>query len=128
MLKLPSNLNSICEVQPFVDYLARKYPISRDLYPNILISVTEAVTNAIRHGNQCDESKKVEIRTRRISNCIAIRVSDQGCGFDPNDIPDPTCPENLCKCGGRGVFIMQQLSDRIQFCNNGRTVELRFKL
>lgn len=129
MLKLPSNLNSLAEVQSFVDHLARRYPISQDLYPNILISLTEAVTNAIRHGNCCDESKKVEIRLRRkSSDTIAICVSDQGCGFDYRNLPDPTSPDNLTKCGGRGVFIMQQLSDRLHFRDNGRTVEMRFKL
>ncbi len=128
MLKLPSNLNSVAEVRSFVDNIARRYPISQDLYPNILISLTEAVTNAIRHGNCCDESKKVEIRLRRESGSIAIRVSDQGCGFDYRSLPDPTSPDNLSKCGGRGVFIMQQLSDRLHFRDNGRTVEMRFKL
>ncbi|MBV6427143.1 MAG: Serine-protein kinase RsbW [Haliscomenobacter sp.] len=128
MLKLPSNLNSVAEVRSYVDSIVHKYRISPDLYPNILISLTEAVTNAILHGNCQDETKKVEIRLRKKEDAIAICVSDQGCGFDYRNLPDPTSPENLCKCGGRGVFLMHQLSDRLHFKDNGRTVEMRFKL
>ena len=128
MLKLPSNLNSVAEVRSYVDSIVHKYRISPDLYPNILISLTEAVTNAILHGNCQDETKKVEIRLRKKEDPIAICVSDQRRGFDYRSLPDPTSPENLCKCGGRGVFLMHQLSDRLHFKYNGRTVEMRFKL
>ena len=76
MLKLPSNLNSVAEVRSYVDSIVHKYRISPDLYPNILISLTEAVTNAILHGNCQDETKKVEIRLRKKEDAIAICVSD----------------------------------------------------
>lgn len=128
MLKLSSNLNSVVEVRTYVDNIASKYCISPELYPNILISLTEAVTNAIVHGNCQDESKKVKIRFRKQHNGIAVCVSDEGCGFDFRNLPDPTAPENLTKCGGRGVLVMRALSDCLQFKDNGRTVEMEFKL
>jgi serine/threonine-protein kinase RsbW len=93
-----------------------------------LISLTEAVNNAIIHGNRKDESKTVKIQLSQAKGHIAIRVSDEGRGFDYQSIPDPTAPENLTKVGGRGVFLMQQLSDRIHFHDNGRTVEMQFRL
>lgn len=128
MLKLPSNLENVAEVRAYVDDIVSRYRISADLYPNILISLTEAVTNAIVHGNRQDASKKVRIRMRKQCNCLSICVSDEGRGFDYKSLPDPTAPENLTKCGGRGVLVMRELSDCIHFKDNGRTVEMEFKL
>jgi serine/threonine-protein kinase RsbW len=128
MLKLPSNLRSINVLDSFVQDLVHQYQISQEVHGNMLISLTEAVTNAITHGNHYDENKVVQINLQKKSDTIAIRVSDQGCGFDPANVPDPTCEENICKCGGRGVFLMQRLCDQIQYKDNGRTVEMHFKI
>lgn len=128
MLRLPSNPRNVCQVENFVQRIVEKYRISPDVYGNILISLTEAVNNAIIHGNRKDESKTVQIQLSKDQGHLAIRVSDEGRGFDYRSIPDPTAPENLAKCGGRGVFLMQQLSDRIHFHDNGRTVEMQFRL
>ena len=63
------------------------------------------------------------------SNCaISFKISDEGDGFDPKTIPDPTLPENLERCGGRGVFLMHKLSNRVVFSDNGRTVEIEFEI
>jgi serine/threonine-protein kinase RsbW len=128
MLKLPSNLMSINVLDSFVQDVVPQYKISQEVHGNMLISLTEAVTNAITHGNHYDENKVVQINLQKKSDTIAIRVSDQGCGFDPESVPDPTCDENICKCGGRGVFLMQRLCDQIQYKDNGRTVEMHFKI
>jgi len=128
MLKLPSNIENVAEVRAYVDDIVSRYRISPDLYPNILISLTEAVTNAIVHGNRQDASKKVRIQMRKQCNCLSFCVSDEGRGFDYQNLPDPTAPENLTKCGGRGVLVMRELSDCIHFKDNGRTVEMEFKL
>ena len=128
MLKLPSNLRSINVLDSFVQDVVHQYQISQEVHGNMLISLTEAVTNAITHGNHYDENKVVQINLQKKSDTIAIRVSDQGCGFDPANVPDPTCEENICKCGGRGVFLMQRLCDQIQYKDNGRTVEMHFKI
>jgi serine/threonine-protein kinase RsbW len=128
MLKLPSNLRSINVLDSFVQDVVHQYKISQEVHGNMLISLTEAVTNAITHGNHYDENKVVQINLQKKSDTIAIRVSDQGRGFDPANVPDPTCEENICKCGGRGVFLMQRLCDQIQYKDNGRTVEMHFKI
>lgn len=128
MLKLASNPGNIAEVEGFVQKLVSRYKISPDKQCNILISLTEAVTNAIIHGNHRDESKEVQVRLNKVKNYLSFRVSDQGSGFDYRSVPDPTAPENITKCGGRGVFLMQQLSDDIRFFDEGRTVEMQFKL
>ncbi len=128
MLKLASNPVMVSKVEPFVEKLVSRYKLGPDKQCNILISLTEAVTNAIIHGNCEQENKTVHVRTKRGKDCIALRVSDEGGGFDFNSVPDPTKPENICKCGGRGVFLMRQLADNINFYNNGSTVEMLFKL
>jgi len=128
MLKLSSNPKNVAVVEHFVGKICREYHIQKDIYGNILISLTEAVNNAIIHGNKNDESKSVHIQTRKAPDRIAIRVSDEGRGFDAAELPDPTCPHNLAKCGGRGVFLMKQLSDQIDFLDDGRTVEMHFKI
>ena len=128
MLKLPSNLRSINVLDTLVQDVVHQYKISQEVHGNMLISLTEAVTNAISHGNHYDENKVVKIKWQKKSDTIAILVSDQGCGFDPSAVPDLTCDENLCKCGGRGVFLMQRLCDQLQYKDNGRTVEMHFKI
>ncbi len=128
MLKLASNTGSVSQVEPFVRKLVSRYNLSPDRQCDILVSLTEAVTNAIVHGNCRKEDKMVQVRMRRERGTLALRVSDEGHGFDYNNLPDPTAPENICKCGGRGVYLMRQLADNIRFYNNGSTVEMRFKL
>lgn len=128
MLKLNSHPGSVSAVEPFVEKLVDRYNLGPDKQCNLLISLTEAVTNAIIHGNCKQEAKTVQVRSRKEKDCLAVRVSDEGNGFDYDSLPDPTAPENLCRCGGRGVFLMKQLSDNIRFYNNGSTVEMRFKL
>lgn len=128
MLKLESNQGSVSEVEPFVEKLVSRYNINQDKKCNILISLTEAVTNAIVHGNCGEETKTVKVKMKKEKNCLALRVTDEGGGFDYQSLPDPTSPERVCECGGRGVFLMKQLSDTLSFHNNGSTVEMRFKL
>lgn len=128
MLTLPSNPANICKLESFIEEVAQRYDVTPDIYGNILVSLTEAVTNAIKHGNQNDESKYVEVKLRKGRNKLAFSVSDEGKGFDFNSVPDPTAPENLLKIGGRGVFLMKQLSDMVVFRNQGSTVEMEFAL
>jgi len=128
VLNLSSCPKSIAKVEPFVNTIVDRYHISQDIYGNILISITEAVTNAIRHGNRNDASKNVSIRVSPTKDGLSFLISDEGNGFDYQNVPDPTAPENILKIGGRGVFLMRQLADQVQFTNNGSTVEIQFRL
>lgn len=127
-IRLNSVPGNVAKVGNFVENLASKFRLAPDTYGNILISLTEAVNNAIIHGNKQDESKMVEVRTESRDGKLAIMVIDEGKGFDYNSVPDPTSPERICQCGGRGVFLMRQLSDRCRFHDNGKTVEMEFKI
>lgn len=128
MLTLTSDPGNISKVEQYVNKVAQRYELDPERHTNLLISLTEAVNNAIIHGNKQDKSKTVSIRLSRTKKCLAVRVSDQGTGFNPADLPDPTCPERICECGGRGVFLMQQLCDKLRYLNGGSTVEMQFAL
>ncbi|MEM7572849.1 MAG: ATP-binding protein [Bacteroidota bacterium] len=130
MLKteLSSDPRSVAEVEKLVENISSQYSLDQETQANLLISLTEAVNNAIIHGNGGEPSKKVSIILSRFRGGLAVKVQDQGSGFNFQELPDPTKPENLCKCGGRGVFLMNQLCDKMKYSNGGSTVEMQFHL
>ena len=126
MLKIASHPSNISCLEGYLAEVMNEFKLGSDLYANMLISLTEAVNNAIIHGNGCDDKKFVHIFLEKQPDRVSFRVCDEGKGFDPDAIPDPTTEENICKEGGRGVFLIKQLCDRVDFNNNGSTVELAF--
>ena len=102
--------------------------MSDEIYGNVLVATMEATNNAIIHGNNSDPSKNVRIEIHCIEKELKVHIEDQGIGFDHSNIPDPTAPENLEKINGRGIFLMERLSDEINYHDAGRIVELKFKL
>jgi len=127
MLVIDSNPNNILKVESYLQHIHTEHDELGDRFADILISLTEAVNNAIIHGNKADERKKVKINMEQIESGLSVSVTDEGGGFDPKNVPDPTSPENLECCGGRGVFIMNSLADQLSYSNNGTTVEMFFK-
>jgi len=126
-LKLKSSPCQIKHIEDFVKGLMCRCQLRQEVYDNILISLTEAVNNAIIHGNKADIEKYVSIDCMEKKRKVVIRISDEGTGFNPSSVKDPTLPENIEDFGGRGVFIMRQLADHLVFLNEGRTVEMHFK-
>lgn len=125
-LELASQLESLSQIETFVDEFCENYSISEDDYGNILIAITEAVNNAITHGNQLDPNKKVRLVIGGGSEEVKFVVEDEGVGFDLNSVPDPTLPENIEKLSGRGIFLMRNLADEVCFENNGSKIKLTF--
>jgi serine/threonine-protein kinase RsbW len=125
-LRISSDTQNITLVERVIDDVCEAYKVNEDRYGNILIAVTEAVNNAIQHGNNNDPAKSVTITYSVDPNAITFFVSDEGKGFDHKNLPDPTAPENLDKINGRGIFLMKNLSDNIQFDQNGKQVQLKF--
>ena len=117
---------NITIVERLIDDLCEKYNIPEEHYGNILIALTEAVNNAIYHGNRNDPDKKVSLQYKADPSRFYFRIEDEGPGFDYENIPDPTSPENIEKPNGRGVFLMRHLSDEINFLDDGRVVEIIF--
>jgi serine/threonine-protein kinase RsbW len=125
---LPSDMESLLKVEEVVDKVCADYGIPEDAYGNVLIAVTEALNNAIIHGNGGVRLKNVQLVVREEMDSVVFEVKDEGAGFDYLNLPDPTAPENLEKPNGRGVFLMRSLADEVEFYDNGSRVELRFKL
>ena len=127
-IQIPSLPDNIRIVESFIDNIKDKYHLDDDIYGNIMIAVTESVSNAIRHGNHCDNSKNVYLRLSLDNSQIKFTIKDEGVGFDYKNLKDPTLPENLDKPGNRGIFLMKNLSDEVLFKDNGATAELSFYL
>jgi len=125
-IQIPSIMENIRIVESFIDNTKDVYDINDDIYGNIMISVTEAVNNAIKHGNKEVPEKKVSLALSFRENAVSFVIEDQGEGFDYTKLEDPTAPENIDKPGGRGIFLMKHLADEVHFTNNARTVELIF--
>jgi len=125
-IEIPSLSENIRMIESFIDNAREKFSLDDDIYGNIMIAITEAVNNAIKHGNQGDSSKNVSLSLSLEESLIRFRVQDEGQGFDFHNLPDPTAPENIEKPGGRGIFLMKHLSDEVEFKEGGRIVELSF--
>lgn len=127
-LILPSSIEQVYRLESFVDSLQQWVDFDDEIYSQIMMALSEAVTNAIVHGNKNDEDKTVQIMAMYGDNRLSISIKDQGDGFDPDAIPDPLKEENLLKQGGRGVFLMNQFADGVNFSENGSKLTLTFNL
>jgi serine/threonine-protein kinase RsbW len=127
-LRIPSKPESLLLVERMVEDVCDVLGVKEEVYGNILLSVTEAVNNAIQHGNKYDLSKVVEISFYKTDEDLTFIVKDEGNGFDFNHLKDPTDPENLESPHGRGVFLMKNLADSVTFENEGREVKIGFKI
>ncbi len=125
-IEIPSLSENIRMIESFIDNAKEKFHLNDDIYGNIMIAVTEAVNNAIRHGNKGDSTQNVTLALSLEDGLIKFKVEDEGSGFDYHNLPDPTAPENIEKPGGRGIFLMKHLSDEVDFKENGKVVELIF--
>ena len=127
-LRIPSRAENIILVERMVEDVCDLYNIGEDYYGNILIAITEAVNNAIYHGNAANPTKNIDILFRTHKDHVSFVVKDEGTGFNFSNLPDPTNPENVDKPNGRGVFLMRNLADKVSFEDNGSTVILDFNV
>lgn len=126
-LKFPSILENIHLAEKLIDDVVAEYGVKEDYYGELLIAMTEAVNNAIVHGNKLDPAKQVTLTFDIIEDrLMRFMIEDEGPGFDYDHLPDPTAPENIEKPHGRGVFLMRKLADQCEFQDNGRIVILDF--
>ena len=127
-IRIGSAIENLRVVENAIDTLTNDAGISQDSYGKILIGTLEAVNNAIVHGNKSDIKKFVDVQFNLVNNNLHVTVTDEGKGFKPSEIPDPTKPENIELLAGRGVFLMSKLADEIQFNNTGNSVTMTFKI
>ncbi len=129
VLEIPTDVRSIRHA---VDYVMQRCrtceTYQKRLRLNFRVGLTEALTNAMLYGNEHDPSKRVRVEVTMQDGRLEARVTDQGRGFDPSTVPDPTEPENILKSGGRGLFLMRQLLDEVSYNDQGNQVTLVLRL
>ncbi len=126
-LKIESKMANLRTIENAIDDITNTAGIKQDDYGKILVATLEAVNNAITHGNKANPEKMVDVEIEFDNNEMKVTVTDEGPGFNPAEIPDPTKPENIEELSGRGVFLMTKLADSISFNERGNSVTMYFK-
>lgn len=127
-VEVESRLENVELVQIAIESTLAQLDLADEDAHQIGISIREAVANAIKHGNQGDVSKLVKVEMSIENGDLLIRVHDQGVGFDVNGVPNPLEPENLLRRNGRGILLMNQFMDHIEYTfqpENGTVLEMR---
>ena len=127
-LEIESTPNNLITVEEFVNYFSVELGLDQEKINGLLLAVTEATTNAIIHGNKNNKLKMVRIAVYVEGNDISIVIKDEGKGFDPSIIPDPTDPENLLKDSGRGLYLMRVYMDGLSYNQTPEGTETILKL
>lgn len=127
-IRIPSKAENIILVERMIEDVCDLFNITEDFYGNILVAITEAVNNAIYHGNKANPNKNIDISFKSYPDHVSFIIKDEGPGFNYNNLPDPTNPENIEKPNGRGVFLMRNLADKVSFEDEGSKVILEFKV
>lgn len=125
-LSVPSEFESIRHVESLIDDVCSRLEVNEEYYGNVLIAVTEAVNNAIIHGNGIGSDLNVDLSVGDKETDFCFSVKDYGKGFDFDNLPDPTAPENIEKENGRGIFLMKSLSEDVIFEEGGSNVNIYF--
>lgn len=126
-LSLPSRIETVAKAANAVADFVSRSGISEEVAYGIDMAVREAVTNAVVHGNEQDEQKAVELTLKSSPEAVEITVHDQGQGFNPEEVPDPTKSENILKTSGRGIFFMRTFMDEVNWSirpGGGTTVRM----
>ncbi|HEX3184906.1 MAG TPA: ATP-binding protein [Pyrinomonadaceae bacterium] len=126
-LSLPSRIDTVATAAALVAEFLSRSGITEDAAFGIDMAVREAVTNAVVHGNRKDENKTVDVTLKSSPDAVEISVHDQGAGFNPEDVPDPTAEENILKASGRGIFFMRSFMDEVNWLirpGGGTTVRM----
>ena len=126
-LSLPSRIDTVATAAAAVAEFVSRSGIAEDAAFGIDMAVREAVTNAVVHGNRQDENKTVDVTLKSSPDAVEISVHDQGTGFNPESVPDPTAAENILKASGRGIFFMRSFMDEVDWLirpGGGTTVRM----
>ena len=129
-LVLDSKFEEMERLEPFINELKQWADINDEDSSRIMLSLSEAVNNAIIHGNNKNPEKQVVVHSAldEENRILTISVQDEGEGFDPEEIPDPLKEENLLNESGRGVYLIRQYADELQFSEGGSKATIIFQL
>lgn len=129
-LVLDSKFEEMERLEPFIDELKHWADVNDEDSNRIMLALSEAVNNAIMHGNNENPEKQVVVLSTfdEENRILTISVEDEGEGFDPEEIPDPLKEENLLNESGRGVYLIRQYADDVHFSKGGSKVTIIFQL
>jgi serine/threonine-protein kinase RsbW len=127
-MTLQSNPRSIARIETFLKKVNHVLHLDEILFHKLMISLTEAVNNAIVHGNKSNPGKKVHVQCEVVPGWLIVLVDDQGKGFKPDSVGNPLKKENLLKESGRGIFLMRTLMDRVEFEGSRSGMQVRLWL
>ena len=121
---IPSDLGATRDVQQQIMSAVGSHGYSEDTIFGVKLALEETLVNAIKHGNKLDPKKTVIVEARVSRDRVEIEIEDQGPGFDRSSVPDPTAEENLCKCSGRGILLIEAYMNKVSWSRGGRRVHL----
>ena len=130
-LTLPSRIEAVDEAAVAIAGILNRSGVPEEIVFAVDMAIREAVTNAVLHGNKQDQAKVVRVTARNSADRLEISVDDEGAGFNPADVPDPTAAENILKSSGRGIFFMSNFMDDVEWLirpEGGTTVRMTKKL
>jgi serine/threonine-protein kinase RsbW len=127
-LVLKSTYEELEKVEGLLNELQAELEFDDEFYARLMLTVSEAATNAVVHGNQLDAGKIATITAESDGTTLTVSAKDQGDGFDPDEVDNPLDEENLLKPSGRGVFLMGEYADDVQYEENGTRLILKFRL
>ncbi len=125
---IPSNPRNIGKVESFLKKVNKAIHLDEIQFHKLMVSLTEAVNNAIVHGNKSDPAKKVVMKCEHLPGWLLLIVEDQGKGFKLENVENPLKKKNLMKESGRGIFLMRTLMDRVEFENTSAGLQVRLWL
>ncbi len=128
ILNIPSRIENVRDVAPFLRDFCKKHNLDCEMhYGDMLLVLTEAVTNSIKHGNRLDPSKQVQIELSK-HDCgkVSIQIVDEGQGFDEQQVPDPTQPQRITQPNGRGLYLMREIANKVDYSQKGRCCRIEF--
>ncbi|MFV1884602.1 MAG: ATP-binding protein [Balneola sp.] len=125
-LILKSEYEEVEKVEHLLNELQEEIGFDDEFYARLMLTVSEAATNGIVHGNQLDPSKKVTLSAEYDGKKLIFTTKDEGPGFDPDEVADPLAEENLLKPSGRGVFLMKEYAEEVEYQENGTKLVLGF--
>jgi serine/threonine-protein kinase RsbW len=127
LLVIKSEISELEKVENFINEILKEYDLDEKYFNRIYVCVSEAVLNSIKHGNKNDKNKTVSIGINCNMNEINVLVEDEGKGFNINKLKDPTLKENLKNESGRGIFIIKNLSDKLEYNEKGNRIQFKIK-
>lgn len=114
-LEINSDPNKLPLVEEFLEEISAGANMDRTHLNNLLLAVNEAISNAMLHGNKASVDKKVSLKVEMEDTSLKVYIKDEGKGFNPDSVPDPTEPENIFRDSGRGLYIMKSCMDEISY-------------